>query len=98
MSEPKSPLPVSHAVPALDELAINFDDTHAVASAGLLLAATPTERLGIQQAADQLIDLIESLGNFQRASPSATSANSTGSPSRRFSGPGRPVSPPATGR
>jgi hypothetical protein len=34
-----------------------FDDTHAVASAGLLLPATLAERLGIQQTADQLIDL-----------------------------------------
>jgi hypothetical protein len=34
-----------------------FDDTHAVASAGLLLAATLAERLGIQQATDQLVDL-----------------------------------------
>jgi hypothetical protein len=91
-------MPVSHAVPAHDELAISFDDTHAVASAGLLLAATPTERFAIQQATDQLIDLGESLGTCQRASPSATSANSTGSPSRRFSGPGQPMSPPATGR
>jgi hypothetical protein len=41
----------------LDQLDICFDDTHAVANAGLLLAATLAERLGIEQAADQLIDL-----------------------------------------
>ena len=34
-----------------------FDDTHAVANAGLLLPATPAQRLGIEQAADALIDL-----------------------------------------
>src|SRR6266508_4095269 len=41
----------------LDQLDIAFDDTHAIASAGLLLPATLAERLGIEQAADQLIDL-----------------------------------------
>jgi Transposase DDE domain group 1 len=41
----------------LDRLDICFDDTHAVANAGLLLAATLAERLGIEQAADALIDL-----------------------------------------
>jgi hypothetical protein len=32
----------------LDQLDIAYDDTHAVANAGLLLAATLAERLGIQ--------------------------------------------------
>ena len=41
----------------LDQLDIRFDDTHAVANAGLLLPATLAERLGIEQAADALIDL-----------------------------------------
>jgi hypothetical protein len=41
----------------LDQVEIAFDDEHAVASAGLLLAATLAERLGIEQAADQLVDL-----------------------------------------
>jgi hypothetical protein len=41
----------------LDQLDICFDDTHAIANAGLLLAATLAQRLGIEQAADQLIDL-----------------------------------------
>ena len=46
----------------LDQLDICFDDTHAVANAGLLLAGTLTERPGVQQAADQLIDLGERPG------------------------------------
>ena len=36
----------------LDQLDTCFDDTHAIANAGLLLAATLAERLGIEQAAD----------------------------------------------
>jgi hypothetical protein len=48
--------------PTLDLLDICFDDTHAVANAGLLLAATLVERLGIEQTADQLIDLGERPG------------------------------------
>ena len=46
----------------LDQLDIAFDDTHAVANAGLLLAATLAQRLGIEQTADQLIDLGERPG------------------------------------
>ena len=46
----------------LDQLDIAFDDTHAVANAGLLLPATLAERLGIEQAADALIDLGERAG------------------------------------
>src|SRR5262245_29986560 len=46
----------------LDQLGIAFDDTHAVAGAGLLLPATLAERLGIEQAADVLIDLGERAG------------------------------------
>ena len=38
---------------------------HAVANAGLLLAATLAERLGIEQAADQLIDLGERAGAYR---------------------------------
>jgi hypothetical protein len=41
----------------LDQLDICFDDTHAIANAGLLLPATLAERLGLEQAADALIDL-----------------------------------------
>src|ERR687887_24621 len=40
-----------------DELDTCFDDTNAIANAGLLLPATLAERLGIEQAADALIDL-----------------------------------------
>jgi Transposase DDE domain group 1 len=46
----------------LDQLDICFDDTHAVANAGLLLPATLAQRLGIEQAADALIDLGERAG------------------------------------
>jgi len=46
----------------LDQLDTCFDDTHAIANAGLLLAATLAERLGIEQAVDALIDLGERPG------------------------------------
>jgi hypothetical protein len=46
----------------LDQLDTCFDDTHAVANAGLLLPATLAERLGIEQTADALIDLGERAG------------------------------------
>jgi hypothetical protein len=46
----------------LDQLDICFDDTHAVANAGLLLPATLAQRLGLEQAADALIDLGERPG------------------------------------
>jgi hypothetical protein len=46
----------------LDQHDIAFDDTHAVANAGLLLPATLAQRLGIEQAADALIDLGERPG------------------------------------
>jgi hypothetical protein len=45
----------SHVV--LDQVDVRFDDERAVASAGLLLPATLAERLGIEQATDQLVDL-----------------------------------------
>jgi hypothetical protein len=45
----------SHVV--LDRVEVVFDDRRSVASAGLLLAATLSERLGIEQAADALVDL-----------------------------------------
>jgi hypothetical protein len=41
----------------LDQLGTCFDDTHAVANAGLLLPATLPERLGIEQVVDALVDL-----------------------------------------
>ncbi len=46
-----------HAAPGLDQLKVAFDDTHAIASAGLLLPATLADRLGIRDAADQLLRL-----------------------------------------
>jgi hypothetical protein len=48
-------MPSSHVV--LDQVDIAFDDRRAVTSAELLLLATLAERLGIEQAADQLVDL-----------------------------------------
>jgi hypothetical protein len=48
-------MPSSHVV--LDQVEIAFDDQRAVAGAGLLLPATLAERLGIEQATDQLVDL-----------------------------------------
>jgi hypothetical protein len=46
----------------LDQLDICFDDTHAIANAGLLLPATLAERLGIEQTADALVALGERPG------------------------------------
>src|SRR5919197_281751 len=48
-------MPASHATLDLDQLNVCFDDTHAVANAGLLLPATLADRLGIAQAADELV-------------------------------------------
>jgi hypothetical protein len=48
-------MPSSHVV--LDQVDIAFDDRRAVASAGLLLAATLAERLGVEQVTDQVVDL-----------------------------------------
>jgi hypothetical protein len=45
----------SHVV--LDQVDVAFDDERLVANAGLLLPATLADRLGIEQAADELIDL-----------------------------------------
>ena len=54
----------------LDQLDSCFDDTHAIANAGLLLlAATLAERLGIEQAADALIDWASGLA---RTGPAAS--------------------------
>ncbi len=52
-------MPSSHSP---DRLAVAFDDGHAVANAGLLLPATLAQRLGIQQLADELIDLGDRAG------------------------------------
>jgi hypothetical protein len=53
-------MPSSHVV--LDQVDISFDDQRVVASAGLLLPATLAERLGIEQATDQLVDLGDRTG------------------------------------
>jgi hypothetical protein len=50
----------------LDQLSDScFDDTHAVANAGLLLPATLTERLGIEAAVAELVDLGDRLGHHR---------------------------------
>jgi DDE family transposase len=56
-------MPSSRVV--LDQVDIAFDDQQAVASAGLLLPATLAERLGIEQATDQLVDLGDRPGGAQ---------------------------------
>ena len=48
-------MPSSHVV--LDQVDIAFDDERAVAGAGLLLPATLAERLGVEQATDQFVEL-----------------------------------------
>jgi Transposase DDE domain group 1 len=48
-------MPSSHVV--LDQVDVAFDDQRAVAHAGLLLLATLAERLEIERAIDQLVDL-----------------------------------------
>jgi hypothetical protein len=50
----------SHVV--LDQVDITFDDPRAVAHAGLLLPVTLAERLGIEQATDELVDLGDRTG------------------------------------
>lgn len=47
-------MPSSHSP---DSLTAVFDDTHAVANAGLALTATLAERLGIERLVDHLVDL-----------------------------------------
>jgi Transposase DDE domain group 1 len=56
-------MPSSHVL--LDQVDIAVDDERAVASAGLLLPATLAERLGIEQATDQLVDLGDRPGAAQ---------------------------------
>jgi hypothetical protein len=50
-------MPASHDTLDLDQLKVAFDDTHAVANAGLLQPATLADRLGLQAAADKLVRL-----------------------------------------
>ena len=44
---------------SVDRLAVTFDDTHAVADAGLLLTASVSERLGLEALIDGMVDLGE---------------------------------------
>src|SRR5581483_7463102 len=46
----------------LDRMAVTFDDEHAVAAAGLILPATLAVRLGIEELADEFIDLADKPG------------------------------------
>ena len=55
-------MPSSHSPSGL---AVAFDDDHAVANAGLLLPATLAERLGVEQAVDQLVDLGDRPGHHR---------------------------------
>jgi hypothetical protein len=55
-------MPSSHV---LDRLDIAFDDPHAVANAGLLLPATLAAHLGIEEAANEVIDLRGLPASFQ---------------------------------
>ena len=42
---------------SLDRVAVTFDDTHAVADAGVILAASLAERLGLEDLVDETVDL-----------------------------------------
>ena len=55
-------MPFSHV---LDRLDIAFDDPHSVANAGLILPATLAAHLGIEQAANEVVDLGDRPGHFQ---------------------------------
>jgi hypothetical protein len=55
-------MPSSHSP---DTLVVAFDDTHAVANAGLLLPATLAERLGIAAAVDALVHLGDRPGHHR---------------------------------
>src|SRR5215218_1173942 len=57
MPEPEDTFSMRSSHVVLDQVDIVFDDPRAVAHAGLLLPATLAERLGIEQATDQLVDL-----------------------------------------
>jgi hypothetical protein len=86
-------MPSSHVV--LDQVDIAFDDERAVAGAGLLLPATLAERLGIEQATDQLVDLGDRPGAARSGascSPWCTpwSPMATASTTWSYCAPGRP--------
>jgi hypothetical protein len=59
----------------LEQLDICFDDTHAIANAGLLLPATLAERLSMEQTADEfLLVMADQEGKDDGASLSRASA------------------------
>ena len=100
-SEDTFSMPSSHAV--LDQVDVAFDDERAVANAGLLLPATLAERLGIEQAADQLVDLGDRAGRgparAQAADPGARDGRRWRLHRRRATccAPGRPAACSAIG-
>jgi hypothetical protein len=55
-------MPFSHV---LDRLHITFDDRHSVVNAGLILPATLAAHLGLEQAANEIVDLGDRPGHFQ---------------------------------
>jgi hypothetical protein len=55
--ESEDTVSMSSSQVVLDQVDVAFDDERSVAGAGLLLPATLAERLGIQQGAEQLVDL-----------------------------------------
>jgi hypothetical protein len=57
MPESEDTVSMSSSQVVLDQVDVAFDDERSVAGAGLLLPATLVERLGIQQGAEQLVDL-----------------------------------------
>ena len=57
MALPRRPLAARRRAPFRGRLAVAFDDTHAVANAGLVLPAVLAQRLGIEQLANELSTL-----------------------------------------
>jgi hypothetical protein len=53
-------MPASHT---LDRVVVTFDDTHAVADAGLILAATLAQHLGLRELFDAYVDLGAAAGH-----------------------------------
>ncbi len=54
--------PVWRGARGVDRLALAFDDERAVANAGLVLASTLAERLGVEQIVDEALELGERPG------------------------------------
>jgi hypothetical protein len=86
----------------LDQVDVAFDDERLVANAGLLLPAILADRLGIEQAADELIDLGERPGAARPGRKVLTVvhgllAGGTASTTSRCCAPGRPPACSVTG-